>query len=360
MKKDRLVRLQRAMAERQLDAVVLVPGPNLYYFTRLAMHLSERITLAVVPVNGEPEFVAPRLEATRIQVITGVTTVHAYSDEEGPMAAVGRALTGRKRLGVEFRYMRLLEHQYVAATVGGPLIDAGEIFAALRMRKSAEEIELMREAARIVDAGTAAAAATIAAGVTELEVADAIERAMKAEGGRGLGITVLSGPKGALPHGQTGDRVIGQGELVVVDLVGSYQGYYADITRTFPVGSISGQLREIYEVCYRGQAAARAAARPGISGEALDETARTVIRDAGFGEYFTHRTGHGLGLEVHEEPYIVRGNRALLELGMAFTIEPGIYLPGVGGVRIEDDVVITPEGAETLTRYPRELRPQEV
>jgi Xaa-Pro aminopeptidase len=226
----------------------------------------------------------------------------------------------------------------------------------MRSVKDPDELAALKRAARIVDAGIAAAASAIAPGVTEREVAAAAERAMAAAGADSIPFNaVLAGPNSALPHGQTSDYAMRDGDMVICDIGATYRGYNGDITRTFAVGKPTSQMARIHSIVYDANRAACQAARPKVTGEQLDWIARDVITRAGFGGYFTHRTGHGLGLEIHEEPYIVQGATEPLKAGMVFTIEPGIYIPGVGGVRIEDDLALTDDGCMVLTASPREL-----
>jgi Xaa-Pro dipeptidase len=234
--------------------------------------------------------------------------------------------------------------------------DLGPIAARMRAVKDPDELAALKRAAHIVDIGIAAAASAIAPGITEREVAAAAERAMLAAGADSVPFNaVLAGANSALPHGQTGDYEMREGDMVICDIGATYRGYNGDITRTFAVGKPTPEMARIYGVVYEANRAACQAARPGVTGEQLDSVARDAITRAGFGEYFTHRTGHGLGLEIHEEPYIVQGAKKPLEAGMVFTIEPGVYIPSVGGVRIEDDLALAGDGHLVLTAFPREL-----
>jgi Xaa-Pro dipeptidase len=226
------------------------------------------------------------------------------------------------------------------------------------MRKDRDEIELMRQAVGFSEGALASTMHQVREGMTERQVAASLTIELFRAGGEALAFppTVLAGPNAATPHAASGERQIEPGETIVVDCGVIVGGYAADITRTFVIGELEPDMAWIYEVVLMANAAAQAAVRPGVPAELVDQTARAVIEEAGYGEYFTHRTGHGLGLETHEPPFIVSGNREPLEPGMVFTIEPGIYLPGRGGVRIEDDIVVTDVGAEALTTYPRKLR----
>ena len=235
---------------------------------------------------------------------------------------------------------------------------AGPVLRELRMRKDAAEVAALRAAGAAIDRVHARMSEFAKPGRTEAEVSAAIASAMLEEGhAEASFIVVGSGPNGASPHHEVSDRVIEPGDIVVVDIGGPVpEGYYSDSTRTYCVGGEpTAEVRDTYAVLHEAQRAAVAAVRPGVPAEQIDAAARTIIADAGFGEYFVHRTGHGIGLDVHEDPYIVAGNDLTLEPGMAFSVEPGIYLPGRWGARIEDIVVVTEDGCEPLNRRPHEL-----
>lgn len=373
MNTKRVARLMDRTRAQGLEAIVIMPGPNMVYLTGLDMHLSERTAMLFFPVGSEPFAFCPAFEAERITNGTGITRVFPWGEEEGPAPVLQRALAatglGDGVIGVEYRYMRVLERELLAQAIAhGPAVlnaalgrqlryeDAGTILADLRAAKDEEELALMQQAAAIADAGVKAAHAFIKPGVTELAVAAYMEQELQKLGAEPpFHIYVASGSRSAIPHAGPTDRVLQEGELCWVDFVCYYKGYVGDITRTYPVGNVAGQLAEIYRVCLEAQAKARAEARPGMTGAQIDAIARDYITGKGYGQYFTHRTGHGLGLEVHEDPYIVGSNHRPLEAGSTFTIEPGIYVPGLGGVRIEDDVVLEATGARALTQYPRDL-----
>jgi Xaa-Pro dipeptidase len=372
MNEKRVVRMLERARSQGLEAIVIMPGPNMEYLTGLDMHVSERPALLFFPSHGEPFAFCPAFEAERVSAGSGITKVFPWGEEEGPGPVLQRALAatgiGDGVLGVEYRYMRVLERELLArAVAANPAVlagqprtlrheDAGLILADLRARKDEEELALMREAAALVDAGVKAAHEMIKPGVTERQVRAYMEQELQKLGAEApFEINVASGPRSAVPHAGTSDRVLQEGELVWVDFWYNHKGYWGDITRTFPVGKVEGQLAEIFNVCLEAQAKARAEARVGMTGAQIDAIARDYITARGYGQYFTHRTGHGLGMEVHEDPYIVGSNHLPLAVGATFTIEPGIYIPGVGGVRIEDDVVLEEDGALTLTQYPRDL-----
>ncbi len=353
----RLERIRCMAAENNIAAVVLVPGTNFFYFTDLGMKLSERITAAFIPVEGEPFVICPKLEAEKVRA-TG-WQVFAWSDEAGPHGVAKEVLNkyglAGKILACEYQTMRLMEKAMLERALGNvTVIDADPLLAEMRMVKDADEAAKMETAAKVVEAAVEAARQVLRPGVTEYEVSLAIQQTIRAHGGVG-DCTVVSGLRGSSAHASTSNKAIENGETVIVDIWGTHQGYYGDITRTFAIGEISDELKKIYQVVYDAQAHARASSKPGMNGEELDALARDYITEHGYGDYFIHRTGHGLGLDVHEEPYVVKGNHRPFVPGNAFTIEPGIYVPGVGGVRIEDDAIMTQDGCHILTNYPREL-----
>jgi Xaa-Pro dipeptidase len=366
----RLQRLQAALARASLDCAAVIAGPNLYYLTGLLFHLSERPTVGFFPVQGDPILVAGNLEESKIK--SGApypVRAFTYGDADGPATAFREAAQalklGRVRLGVETRRMRVMELRFIEEAFLNPRIEAAEtLFAELRMTKDALEIGLMRQAVAIAERALAATLPTIHVGQTEREIAaELVVQTLRAGSDAELPFApiVASGPNSALPHAFVTDRALQPGDLLTLDWGAAKNGYFADLTRTFVVGvtgahEVDPELKEIYELVKQANAAAKAMARPGVSCAEVDAAARQVIEEGGYGQYFTHRVGHGLGLEGHEDPSMHGRNEMDLAPGMTFTIEPGIYLPDKGGVRIEDDVVITAEGCESLSTYPRELQ----
>jgi len=358
----RLDRLYRSLETAGLSALALVPGPNLRYLTGLAMHPSERLTLAMLR-EGRAVLVLPALEVPRArEFLTIEMELLSWTDEQGPEEALqhlrGLLSLSGERIGVEERAMRLLEWNALRGAF--PLrqtAPADTLLAALRMIKDDAEISAMRQAAQALEQGLQAALGQLRPGMTERQLARAWQWATAELGVDSIGEDpiVVAGPRGASPHNVPSDRPIKRGELVTLDWVVSVDGYYGDLTRTVAVGEPEPKLRRIYELVRQANEAGRAAVRPGVPAEAVDQAARTVITTGGYGPYFLHRTGHGLGLEVHEPPYMVHGEKTLLQAGMTFTVEPGIYIEGLGGVRIEDDIVVTEQGGESLTTMGREL-----
>jgi len=360
---SRLERLRQALDGAGLAALALVPGPNLRYLTGLAMHPSERLTLAVLPLAETPVLLLPALEVPRARERLALDMeLLPWSDEQGPDVAL-RRLRERLRLageclGAEEQAMRLLEyHALQRAFPICHVVPADGLLATLRMHKDEEEIAAMRRAAAILEQGLQETLQRLRPGMTEREAARTWQWAVAEAGGEAFGDApiVVAGPRGASPHNVPSDRPIERGELVTLDWAAHVGGYYADITRTVALGEIGPEQRRIYDLVLRANEAGRQAVRPGIPAQEVDRAARRVIAGAGYGPYFLHRTGHGLGLEVHEPPYIVEGNDLPLAVGMTFTVEPGIYIEGLGGVRIEDDILVTPEGGESLTTMGREL-----
>jgi Xaa-Pro aminopeptidase len=358
---DRIDQLAAALKGSGLAAVAVVPGANLRYLAGLDLHMNERLAVAFFPTIGQPAMVLPALEAPRAQAQARMP-MHFYTwdDAAGPYDALRRCaadlgLDGA-RLGVEYTAMRVLELRGIEQAAEAQTEDATDILAGLRMVKDAVELAAMRVAARIVETALRVAIGQVRAGMTERELAEIWEREMRAAGGApSFDSIVAGGPNAANPHHSNGDRAFQPGDLIVMDGGALCDGYASDITRTIALGEPGEPARRIYGLVLAANAAGRAACRPGASGDAIDRAARSVIAAGGYGPQFLHRTGHGLGLEVHEPPYIVAGSHTPLAPGTTFTIEPGVYVGGSCGVRIEDDMVITADGAESLTTFEREL-----
>ncbi|MET7396147.1 Xaa-Pro peptidase family protein [Dactylosporangium sp. NPDC005572] len=354
---QRLAAAQRAMSEAGLDALLIPPSADLRYLTGYDAHALERLTLLVLPAQGAATLVVPRLErpAAEAQAAGVAFADHADGSDPYPLVraalgGAGGAFGGARAVGLG---NRMWAEQVLALRAALPEAEqrlAGAVLAGLRLRKSPEEVAALRRAGQAIDAVHARMGEWLRAGRTEDEVAADIAVAMREAGHATVDFTIVAaGPNGASPHHGTSDRVIGRGEPVVVDIGGRMpDGYCSDSTRTYCVGEPPAEFREYYAVLHEAQRAAVAAVRPGVTAEAVDAAARDVIAAAGYGPAFLHRTGHGIGLDGHEDPYIVAGNTAPLEPGMAFSVEPGIYLAGRHGARIEDIVVCTAGGVERL------------
>ena len=363
MTQQRIAQLLRLAAQAKLNAVAIMPGPNMQYFGGLHFHLSERPTLAIFPVAGEPVLICPAFEATKTQRSPIAWQLFTYLDGQDPLEAfqaAGHALQlDQARLGLEAYRMRVLELRLLEKAAEALTCEpADALVAQLRAIKDRDEIAALRRAVQIAEWALDDVIDVVRAGMTERQIANNLAQALLQRSAESLAFEPLvqSGPNTALPHATAGERAVKAGEALLLDFGVAVDGYNSDITRTFVVGQAAAEIKAIYELVKQANAAGRAAARPGVSGQEVDRAARKVIAGAGYGQYFTHRAGHGLGLEGHEPPYIVEGNAVPLEAGNTFTIEPGLYVPGLGGVRIEDDVLITENGAESLTTYDRELR----
>jgi Xaa-Pro dipeptidase len=353
--------LRAAMRPAGIPALALTPGANLLYLLGLTIHASERLAVAFVPYSGPIRMVLPALEQPRAaSEMQAEIAFYPWHDAEGYQQALQQCaadldLSGQ--LAVEYGAMRVLELRAIEAVAAVTVQDASALLAELRMVKDASELRAMRAAVAAVETGLQAAIEAIRPGVSEREIADVWERAMQAAGSAGPSFTtiVASGPNSANPHHTTGDRRMQPGDLIILDGGARVGGYISDITRTVALGEPSDEARAIYAAVQAANAAGREAVRPGASGATIDQAARQVIEAAGYGPQFMHRTGHGIGLETHEPPYIHAASTEPLPVGATFTVEPGVYVAGVGGVRIEDNVVLTADGMESFTTFPRDL-----
>jgi len=346
-----------------VDVVALIPGANLRYFIGLDYHRSERPILAFISRAGQVRFILPLLEVAKRQQHPDSAIAEAesfvWSDVDGYAEAFRQAVQalGGARLGVDGMSMRVFEWLALgqAGQDMGGVQDVGQALLGVRAIKDADEIEAMRRANQRSEEALRRFLAWARPGMSEQDMAAQLSRELQAAGcsGDSFAPIVLTGPQSALPHGNPGPRTLGQDEFLLVDYGGVVDGYPADITRTFCLGTPSADMLRLHEIVQQANEAARRIAAPGVTCGQVDKAARDVIEAAGYGDYFTHRTGHGLGLEGHELPQIAANVDVPLEVGMVFTIEPGIYLPGVGGVRIEDDMVVTATGCESLTSFPR-------
>lgn len=356
----RLARTGEAAAAAGVDALLISPGSDLRYLIGAGGSSFERLTCLVLPVGGTPVLVVPKLEQPGYADIPtdelGVE-VATWVDGEDPYALVTKALKNAGKTAVS-DMMPALHTLGLRDAIGGEQVLAGPVLRELRMRKDAAEVEALRKAGAAIDRVHARVGEWLRAGRTEAEVGADIAAAIVAEGHEVAEFVIVgSGPNGASPHHSLSDRVIEAGDVVVVDIGGPIaEGYNSDSTRTYSVGEPRfDDVLETYAVLQAAQRAAVDAVRPGVTAESIDAAAREIIADAGFGDYFVHRTGHGIGLDVHEEPYIVGGNDLVIEAGMAFSVEPGIYLPGRWGARIEDIVVATETGVESVNNRPHDL-----
>lgn len=361
---DRIRRAGEVAAEHGLDLLLITPGTDLRYLLGASGESHERLTCLILPAAGHrapPALVVPRLEAPGFAGLPldelGVEVV-TWNDGDDPYLLVSDLAGGPTRVAVvdtmPAAHVLGIRDAFPEATQSL----AGPVIRQLRMRKDTAEIDELRAAGAAIDRVHARMAEFLKPGRTEAQVAADISAAIVEEGHTNAAFVIVgSGPNGASPHHEVSDRVIESGDIVVVDIGGPLaSGYHSDCTRTYAVAAEPpAAIREAYAVLQEAQERAVAAVRPGVTAQSIDAAARDVIAAAGLGERFIHRTGHGIGLDVHEEPYIVNGNTLELEPGMAFSVEPGIYLDGEWGARIEDIVVVTETGYERLNNRPRDL-----
>jgi Xaa-Pro dipeptidase len=369
MFQTRLAHLSASIRASNLDVLALNPSSSLVYLTGLHFHLMERPTVAFFTADSAPVLVLSELEMLKVKDLPFEVKAFPYGEDPAKWEEVfieaGKSLGLRgKRIGIETLHMRILEFRHLEAAVGATgrrpeFPDASEVVGSLRVRKDAEEIAAMRRAVKVAQDALDALIPLIKVGMTEMELASELVVQLLRHGSQSelpFAPIVSGGANSANPHASPSARKLRSGDLLVVDWGAAVDGYISDLTRTFAVGEVEAEYRKIHAIVLEANAAGRAAGKPGIPCAGVDWAARAVIEKAGYGQYFTHRTGHGIGLEAHEDPYIREDNLQLLEPGMTYTVEPGIYLPGRNGVRIEDNVVITEDGAECLSDLPRELR----
>ncbi|ALG08985.1 M24 family metallopeptidase [Kibdelosporangium phytohabitans] len=359
--RSRLERARQAAADAGFDALLVTPGSDLRYLLGAVGGSFERLTCLVLPVSGQATLVVPKLELPGYEHLLvdelGVDAA-TWVDGVNPAELAAGLLKSPKRVAVSDFTPALHVLGLRDALAGAEQQLAGPVIRELRMRKDISEVDSLREAGAAIDRVHARMGEFLRAGRTENDVAADIADAIVAEGHTVAEFVIVgSGPNGASPHHGSSDRVIEHGDVVVIDIGGSVaEGYNSDSTRTYAIGTPRDEdVAKTYAVLQQAQQAAVDAVRPGATAQDIDRAARAVIADAGFGEYFIHRTGHGIGLDVHEEPYIVEGNDLVLEEGMAFSVEPGIYQSGRWGARIEDIVVVTADGVESLNTRPHEL-----
>lgn len=359
-------KLKELLSDSGFDALALNPGPSLYYLTGLHFHLSERPIVAIFPLEKPNIIILPELEAPKIKGLDIEIDAIDYGEDPHTWpgifrdAIIGLGLVNDARIGIEDRRMRVLELRLLKESIPdqNKILTANELITELRIIKDNNEIEAMRKAVDIAEHALAATIGMIHSGVSEQEVASELTLHLLRSGSQPelpFFPIVSSGPNSANPHATPSERILTPGDMLVIDWGATYSGYVSDITRTFAIGYISQEFEKIHQVVLDANTAGREAVQSGLKAEQIDEAARNQIAQAGYGQFFIHRTGHGIGIEGHEPPYIRQGNQRILSPGMTFTIEPGIYLPEENGVRIEDDVLVTEDGGQSLTTIKREL-----
>lgn len=358
-------RLLELLNNFDLDMIAVNPGPGMKYLTGLNFHLMERPVIGFFRNDGRSALVLPELETLKLESLPLKINWFAYGENPADWMEVFRNAVQfmkleNQKVGVEPTRLRFLELKLLEqAAPQADFVSAAESLGMLRARKDAAEVAAMRKAVEIAEAALETTLNTIRIGKSEREIATELTLNLLREGSDvelPFSPIISSGPNSANPHATPGERLLQEGDLLVIDWGASYNGYISDLTRTFAIGTVDHEFDIIAGIVAKANEAGKAAAKPEIMAGNVDQAARQMIIDAGYGANFIHRTGHGIGMEAHEEPYIRSGNTLLLQPGMTFTVEPGIYLPGRGGVRIEDNLVITKDGAECLSRLPRELR----
>ncbi len=361
--KIRQEKLAAALSAAGLDAIALNPGASQTYMTGMHFHLMERPVVAVFTAAAPPVIVLPELESLKLNGLSYEITATTYGEDVTTWPdryAAALAHMDGGTIGVEDDTMRLLEYRLLQnALPKAKFVNAGDVVASLRMRKDDQEIAEMQKAAEIAEAALKATLPQIRIGMTEKQVAGVLIQELLKHGSQGelpFQPIVSTGPNGANPHAVPSERPLAKGDLLVIDYGANWNGYFSDITRTFAVGEFSTLQERVYYTVLAANQEGHKTGKPGVTCGEVDAATREVIEEIGFGQYFVHRTGHGLGMSAHEAPYIRADNPMLLQPGMTFTIEPGIYLPDQFGVRIEDNVVVTENGLKSLTTFPKELQ----
>jgi Xaa-Pro aminopeptidase len=354
---DRISRVQERLRDERIAVAVFAPTDQMRYLTGWAEYGHERLIALFVPANGDPVFVVPSMNAPQARRnAAGIPDVRGWDDASGWHSVVSDLLRGWDASGRGIAIDDELYSGHLLAiqdlVPDARYRPAGDLMARLREIKTADEIEKMRRSGALTDSVYGEALSALREGITELELQEAIADAYKRRGTRPAFAIVCFGANTALPHHSTGQARLQRGDMVIMDIGCLLEGYASDITRTVSFGRPTAEQAGVYDVVYRAHMAAFEAGRPGVACEDVDRAARDVIDEAGYGEYFIHRTGHGIGLSTHEPPYIVQGNKQELRLGMCFSDEPGIYLPDRFGVRIENIVTVTDGGLRSLNADP--------
>jgi Xaa-Pro dipeptidase len=364
MENDRLSRLFKALEKSKYQAIALNPGPDLFYLTGLSFHLSERPVVGLFASDQRPLLVLPELERSKAEASNLDLELIAYGEDLADRSTafstaakrfgLSQCLVGVNPLRFRVFELRLLE----AAAPDATFSSAQNVLANLRMTKDEHEVASLRQAIAVAQDALESTLPHIDVGVSELDLASELVLQLLRHGSDPelpFSPIVASGPNSALPHALPSDRKLQVGDMLILDWGARIDGYISDITRTFAIDEIDPELAQVHQIVRQANQAGREAVHPGATCDSIDKAARSVIERAGYGDYFIHRTGHGIGLETHEEPYISAGSDLVLTAGMTFTVEPGIYLPGRGGVRVEDDMLVTSTGGESLSSYAREL-----
>lgn len=360
---QRLAKMQQWMKDNDIQVSFITSSENVFYLSGFYSDPHERLLAFAIFQEEESFLVCPGMEVGEAKKSGFNQEIIGYSDTDNPWEIIKKAISKRihntSKVAIEKEHLNVERFEQLSSmNPGATFIPAEEKLRTLRMIKDAQELKTIEQACALADYAIEVGVSEIAEGKTELEILSAIEYALKKKGVTEMSFStmVLTGANAASPHGTPGLTKIQKGDLVLFDLGVVVDRYCSDITRTVAFGEINESQKKIYDTVLRAQQAAIAASKPGITAAEIDTTARQIIAEAGYGEYFPHRLGHGLGISVHEYPSMTETNELVLEKGMVYTIEPGIYVPELAGVRIEDDVYITETGTEILTKYPKELQ----
>lgn len=352
----RLGRARQAMREAEVDVLLASVGSDLPYLTGYTATASERLTMAVIPVYGTARLVVPHLEAPRVGLRPDVFTLEPWEETDDPLQLVADSAMGAQRIAVSDQTWAVFVLGLQRMLPQSEFVSARRISSRLRIRKDAAEIARLRLAAAAVDRVAGRLRDVQFSGKTEFALSEEVAAMVVGEGSDVATFRIVAaGPNAASPHHDPGERVIREGDAVVVDFGGKVGGYCSDTTRTFHVGEPDDEYRAVHRIVREAQETAVATAAPGVPAASVDAAGRAVIEAAGYGEHFFHRIGHGIGLDVHEDPYLVASNTEVLEPGMVFSVEPGIYLPGRFGVRLEDIVVCGDTAAEPINTSSHDL-----
>jgi len=361
---NRIESLQNLLAQTELDGVVVNPSASLRFLTGLEFHLMERPVLLFIPKEGKPILILPELELAKLAGMEESFQIHSFGDDPSSWQAVfEKALASyaekELRIGLEATSLRFLELNFLQKALPAAIfVDASNLFSELRLTKDENDLAKMRKAAEIAEEALIETLKTVKVGQTEKEIANELLVQLYRHGSDAelpFMPIVASGLNTANPHATPSERKLEENDVLLFDWGAGFEGYFSDITRTFFVGNPTEEMQKLAETVQRANHYAAAWGKAGMTAGEIDKIARDEIEESGYGPFFTHRTGHGLGMETHEAPYIFAGNPQILKEGMVFTIEPGIYHPKIGGVRIEDDVVVSSEGLISLSTLPREV-----
>jgi Xaa-Pro dipeptidase len=364
---QRIEKARQLMAQNKIDAIMITGGTSLVYFTNIHWWMSERLFAIILPVKGNPFYVCPAFEEDRAreQIAGGPggtnADVRTWQEDESPYQRIAEGLKDRKltagNVGMEETVRYVFSEGLSKAAPGLRLVSATPVTAGCRMIKSQHELQLMKLANEVTLAAYEAAYLSTKEGMTQNDFGAMVQAAHSQQGFEG-GASIQVGENSALPHGSAKPQIIREGTILLMDGGCKVEGYESDISRTVVLGKPSDKMKQVFEIVHRAQSAALAVARPGVQCQAVDAAARKVITDAGYGpdyKHFTHRLGHGIGMDGHEWPYLVRGNTLPMSPNMTFSDEPGIYIRGEFGVRLEDDMHITENGAELFTKQSPDL-----